>query len=417
MKKKLPITSCKASNVFHQQKTFHLPKRILTSLLFILIFICSSIKLHAQAIPTGVTDTSFVLQSTTYATYFNSSYQNFSVSTYAGIISGTSPNFFVSESTTPNGPDSNYIDVTAASGYTIDSITYFFTGNGANKTLQPAILGWTASRPYSATNPYAPYGFKTDSIGPIAATGLANATPFSYNFSGDTINEVRIYRAIKQINIGTPAIVASGNAFGNAQSLELYAMIVHVAPIIPLPVTFTTIAAKQQTNGTVTVSWKVGSQININQYQVEQSNNGAPYNTIGTITAKAGTANYSLPGINTMAGSVDYRVKAIGNDGTVTYSNIANTIVEASSIPGISVYPNPITGNTIGIRLNNLAAGIYAAQLFNITGQQINRALLNYEGGTEVQNIYIPQSVLPGTYQLKVLTPNNTVYITTVLVR
>ena len=34
-------------------------------------------------------------------------------------------------------------------------------------------------------------------------------------------------------------------------------------------------------------------------------------------------------------------------------------------IKSITVYPNPVKGNTIGVQMSNVASGVYTARLFN----------------------------------------------------
>ncbi len=183
-----------------------------------------------------------------------------------------------------------------------------------------------------------------------------------------------------------------------------------------LPVTFTGINAQQQSNGSVTVSWKVASATGISQYAVEYSTDGTHFNTVGTVSSKGdGSAAYSFAGANAAAGTNYYRVEAVGAAGN-SYSSIANLSANASSVAGITVYPNPVSDGHVNIRFNNLAAGVYTAKLLNIGGQEISEASLTNGGSNASAGMDIPSSLAAGTYKLEVLKADGTIYTTEVII-
>lgn len=68
--------------------------------------------------------------------------------------------------------------------------------------------------------------------------------------------------------------------------------------------------------------------------------------------------------------------------------------------PGIVVYPNPVQGNSLGLRLINIGKGIYSVKLYNNLGQMVLNKELLHQGGTATQQIDIGKGLMKGAYQL-----------------
>lgn len=169
-------------------------------------------------------DASFTIASTVAADYFKA-YPFSTVSSPLSIAS-SSGDMYVSLGSTPSNAGSNYIDVTTTLG-TIDSISFFVTGNGANKTITPAILAWSGV--YSSTA--ADYAF-TNNTATYVNKGIAYATWMSYDMSGKNIKQARIYRAVKGVTVTDPAI-SSTQTIGAAQTVQFYGIKVYIKPSGP----------------------------------------------------------------------------------------------------------------------------------------------------------------------------------------
>jgi len=207
-----------------------------------------------------------------------------------------------------------------------------------------------------------------------------------------------------------------GSSTGKKHSLLIDDINIYDLSPTTTPVTFTGITAQLQNNGTATVTWKVASETAIKLYEVQASQDGTNFTTVGTVAAKAinGSASYSIEGVSTVAGANFYRVKSVGENNGIGYSNIVSVLAAKASLSGVTVYPNPVTGSHINIRFNNLVSGVYSAKLLNISGQQVAAAQLNYTEGA-LQGIDIPAAVTSGNYKLEV-SGNGNVYTTSVVV-
>jgi hypothetical protein len=103
-----------------------------------------------------------------------------------------------------------------------------------------------------------------------------------------------------------------------------------------LPVKLTSFNAAIINKKTV-LNWTVENQTNLKQYEIENSNNGVDFFTVGSVKAM-NTSQYSFETINQNEKQY-YRLKCIDNDGTFLYSNIVSLFKKGNI--ALTVYPNP----------------------------------------------------------------------------
>lgn len=110
----------------------------------------------------------------------------------------------------------------------------------------------------------------------------------------------------------------------------------------PLPVNFIgLVATRNTTTNTVNLRWDVGEEVNVNEYQVERSTNGANFDVVGAVNAK-GKSLYSFQDNNVTAGTTYYyRVKSRDYDEKTKYSGIIRLAGDNSFSNSLIVYPNP----------------------------------------------------------------------------
>ncbi|MFT3679102.1 MAG: T9SS type A sorting domain-containing protein [Ferruginibacter sp.] len=173
-----------------------------------------------------------------------------------------------------------------------------------------------------------------------------------------------------------------------------------------LPVSFTSVNAYRN-NADITVEWNVSEEMNIEKYEVERSADGNKFETAGVVTATGNdhsTVLYNFIDENPAAGDNFYRIKSIDRSGTVHYSKVVkvNTVSKETSI---SIYPNPVTGNTVNVQFINQPAGKYNLQLLNNTGQVIEVSTVFVSGSYMVYSMQLKNGLPEGTYQLQVNSP------------
>jgi hypothetical protein len=174
-------------------------------------------------------------------------------------------------------------------------------------------------------------------------------------------------------------------------------------PSSPLPVTFTAIKAYQTTGSKVQVEWTVTNESNIASYQVERSVNGINFNSIAAVPATAnGTAlkNYNSTDANAANGANYYRVKSISGNGEVKYTSIVRVNIGKAGTE-VTVYPNPVKGNTLSLQFTNMERGTYTVKLYNAAGQTVMTRTIQHNGGSASEQLTLPNTA-KGVYQLEV---------------
>jgi hypothetical protein len=174
-----------------------------------------------------------------------------------------------------------------------------------------------------------------------------------------------------------------------------------------VPVSFVSIKAAQQNNN-IAVEWKVASQLNVLNYEVEKSTDGRSFNKVGTIVAGS-VSTYNWLDENAVSGNNYYRIKSVDNNGQVKYSAIAKVTIGKGGA-AITVSPNPLTGNTINLQFSNQQAGKYAVRLINIAGQVVYNRTIQHGGGSASQSFVLPSTLVSGVYQLEVAAPGNIIH-------
>jgi hypothetical protein len=170
-----------------------------------------------------------------------------------------------------------------------------------------------------------------------------------------------------------------------------------------LPVTLTKIKAYQKDNG-IQVDWTAENEVNIGSYEVEKSVDGQHFAKGTGITAKGNnsvTQNYSWLDENAVTGSNFYRIKVIEKSGEVKYSNIVKVDI-AYAKGTITVFPNPIKGSVIQVKLSNMEKGRYSAVLYNTLGQKLYSNTIEHTLRSGNYTISLGRLISKGTYTLHI---------------
>ena len=175
-----------------------------------------------------------------------------------------------------------------------------------------------------------------------------------------------------------------------------------------MPVTFTSITAVQK-NADIEVDWKVENESGIQQYEVEESGDGNQFVKVATVAPQNnGTGNYSWLDLNVTTGYHYYRVRSVGKDGQVQYTQIVKVLIGKQNA-SISVYPNPIVNGNIHLQFNNQPAGTYGIRLLNSLGQVIILKIVNHGGGNAMEEITPGHKLATGIYQLEITKPDGNI--------
>lgn len=176
-----------------------------------------------------------------------------------------------------------------------------------------------------------------------------------------------------------------------------------------LPVTLHSIAANQNKDKSITVSWKAENEVSIDHYEIERSADGRNFATIATALPKqnnGGHANYTHLDNNPYAGSNFYRVKAKSTDGRIQYTSIVK--ISSTSTSSVLVYPNPVEDKIAQLHFVNVTSGDYLISVYNSLGQRINQTAVAVTGSSAVSSIKLDKNISSGNYKMEVLMPDGT---------
>ncbi|ULQ58007.1 T9SS type A sorting domain-containing protein [Flavihumibacter rivuli] len=152
-------------------------------------------------------------------------------------------------------------------------------------------------------------------------------------------------------------------------------------------------------NGVHVLNWKHISSAEVNTYQVERLArvDGIP-EVIGEIRPANGWQSFSLTDQAPLMGANYYRVKVIGKNGKVGYSNLVK--LDHTGGMGFSVYPNPVR-DVINIRIAAASRSGYDFKLFSSSGQLVMADQKVVEGSSVIQ-IRRTKNIRPGIYLLRI---------------
>jgi len=184
----------------------------------------------------------------------------------------------------------------------------------------------------------------------------------------------------------------------------------------PVPVTFTNVKAYQQ-NTAIEVKWDVATESSISHYEVERSIDGINFSKAASVSAKnnGGATSYIWEDNAPQNGANYYRIKSIDINGSTKYTTIVK-VMTGNIKSGISIYPNPVSNERLGLQMQNLGAGKYALRLLSSGGQTVYSNYLNHSGGSATQILTLPK-LAGGMYKLEMITPQGNHYAEKVIIR
>lgn len=165
----------------------------------------------------------------------------------------------------------------------------------------------------------------------------------------------------------------------------------------PLPVSFSKFTASVKGQNTLLL-WETVSEQNNKGFEVERSNDGATWATIGFVATQANEGNskaaltYSFNDMNS-GNKAYYRLKQIDMNAAYEYSAIISVEGTKATNASLTAYPNPTSGNISLVGLSN-ATQVY---VYNSMGQVQQVALTQ---GTQQTNLNL-SNLSNGTYYIQ----------------
>ena len=140
-------------------------------------------------------------------------------------------------------------------------------------------------------------------------------------------------------------------------------------------------------NNIAKIRWQTLSEINNDKFEILRSQNGLDFYKIGTVNGQGNSTeitSYEFQDEQPLTGISYYRLKQIDFDGTASFTEIKSFVKSEDSPLDIKVYPNPIIGDQVLIRSNEMDR-IFKVEVYNGYGQLIKVEQTKEDGIIKLQ--------------------------------
>ncbi len=164
-----------------------------------------------------------------------------------------------------------------------------------------------------------------------------------------------------------------------------------------LPIALLSYSSKILQNNTVLLNWSSAQETNNNFYQIERSQDGVSFNNLGEVKSignNTGNNNYHFTDMSPLNGQNFYRLSQTDLDGKTKYLGIVKASLKINN--RINIYPNPVSGGRITMRLNYLPTSGAQYELVDISGKRMQVGVVS----SQLQLIDISK-LSQGTYVLR----------------
>ena len=152
----------------------------------------------------------------------------------------------------------------------------------------------------------------------------------------------------------------------------------------------------------VSVRWTTENEIKSNNYEIEVSENGSKYYSIGSkkATAIEGAAakyDYKYHFDKPLAGKLFVRIKQVAGNST-RYSQI-KALFAGNVVQALNIYPNPVVRN-INLEFDEPLSGDYSVELANQVGQVVLQKKVRLSNSMRLE-VQVDNPPTPGIYYLR----------------
>lgn len=146
------------------------------------------------------------------------------------------------------------------------------------------------------------------------------------------------------------------------------------------PVSFASFDATCSPNGAL-VKWATAQESNSDYFEVQRSENGSIWKTIGrTPAASYSSDRRDYNQIDLEAGNALYRIKQVDKDGRTTYTDVVRANCEVKNVTTL-LYPVPAK-DVLNVVVKSDKAVRTQLLVFDITGKLVKRTDANVQNGT-----------------------------------
>ena len=174
-----------------------------------------------------------------------------------------------------------------------------------------------------------------------------------------------------------------------------------LTPIALLPVDWLYFNGETDNNSNF-LDWATATEQNSAYFNVQRSQDGINFHTIGFVTAQGFSdvqSNYDFEDENPFKGENYYRLELVDNSGDITYSNVIVLYINGKG-SGYNFYPNP-TNEIVFYQIDAAMAEELSIEVVDILGRSISKTESNTEVGINKIPISL-QDYPSGSYLIRV---------------
>jgi hypothetical protein len=156
-------------------------------------------------------------------------------------------------------------------------------------------------------------------------------------------------------------------------------------------------------NKVVEVTWNTYNESNVKGYYVQRSNDGVRFSDLFFVTSKnlqESRYDFTDRTISTDA-IVYYRIKALDNDGTISFSSVVKINLKNTNSSAISLV-NPVKSKTVQMQLNSLQKGNYQVKVQSLEGSIVLCKDLPIQNTSSSVSLLLPSTISKRFYILTV---------------
>jgi hypothetical protein len=188
--------------------------------------------------------------------------------------------------------------------------------------------------------------------------------------------------------------------------------------MIPLPLQLLSFKGSLQDNDAL-LQWETANEINTSHFEVERSIDGMNFIKIGTVAAKANSANakYSYTDVDAgkqPASTLFYRLRMVDKDGATTFSQVITLTLNITNAP-VKIYPNPVS-DVLNVKIRLTTTEHLHIQVTDMQGRLIYRKTRLVRNGADEININT-KSWPAQSYSIIVTDSNNKILISEKLIK
>ena len=183
-----------------------------------------------------------------------------------------------------------------------------------------------------------------------------------------------------------------GRALSTTGAVSVYGVVV--------PVTLIDFSATKVNHG-IELNWMTASEYSLASYEVERSADGRNFYNIGSVPATNthSVMTYRWMDNEPLSPINYYRLRMQDVDHKHKYSPIVK--IHRNADKGISVYPNPVTGNTIMLQMYGQSKGVHTITLYNNNAEKLMTCSIIHTGNDAVRSVALDNNLPNGVYYLE----------------